>query len=462
MKSKMKRFMLFKGILACMFLLTSLIALTPAVSYAVEYRLEDFLILVSDQLILRGYVDILVGGGQTATPIPKKSDLGAGTIAEIGGKGLSRVPVGAPALVIGGISDDVAVIAPKIKLGNFAQVSHTICDGAGCIDDVGTVGRKGPTLAEDKFCDNSRNDTGAPCSLPDFPAFPTITIGTTDVIVPASKTVTLTPGNYRDLIVGAFGKVHFTNPITSDGIYNFRRIIISGASSWELIFDADDIQVNVQDFVRLTEFGDFNPTGAKGITLYVAGIDNSYGGANKNQPGVYGPPAAFEYDGDGLFIACFVFVKNGTINLRGKSHPLFWQTQWFGKSLQELSSLMLAFKQTPETCFEHKECACITDFKLRPDGTLRVTGFNFDNRSLERLAIFSGAYADTLALVTQGNLGKDQTFANLTILSPTVFFTNNDIATLLGTGSYLLGIMSPPTGNPSNYCIFREKLLVIP
>ena len=454
MKSKRKGFTLSKGILSCVLFLASVVALSPAVSYAAEFRLEDFLILVSDQLILRGFVDVISGGGAPT----RKSDLGAGNSAEIGGKGPSRIPT-----VIPDPTDNVAIISPNVKLGNYAKVSHVIYDAAtGSFVDNCTQQCIGPMILENDLGNNSRNDTGSK-ALPDFPSFKSCTPGATDVIVPLNGNVTLIPGSYRDLIIGANGKVHFTFGL--DGVYCFRRIITTAASSYKLFFDQDDIQISVQDFVRLTEYGDFNPTGAKRITLYVAGVDDSYGGANKNQKGVVrggiSAPAAFEYDGDGLFEACFVFVKNGTINLRGYSHPTSWRTQWFGNSLQEISSLKITLFQTDEVCFETKECACISDFKLLGDGTLRVTGFNFNTHSLERLAIFSANFSDILGNVTQGNLGKDQLIANLTILSPSAFVTNADIAALLGPGSYLLGIMSPPTGNPSNYCIFREKLLVI-
>lgn len=417
MKSKWRIF--FTGTLARMGLLALAIGLLPAVCHAVEYRLEDFVVLVSDQLILRGYADVLVGGGATAVP-PQKSDLGAGNFAEIGGKGSCRVPVGAPALSISGITDDVAVIAPKIKLGNFAKVSHTICDGAACIDAVGTVGRKGPTLEEHDFCINSRNDTGSPCGLPDFPPFPSFTPGANDVIVPFNRTVNLAPGSYRDLIINAFGKVHFT--FGADGVYNFRSIRATTASSYKLIFDDDNIQINVQDFVRLPEFGDFNPTGAEGITLYVAGIDDSYGGANKNQPGVYGPPAAFEYDGNGIFKACFVFVKNGTMNLRGASHPSFWATQWFGKSLQEISTLRITLKHPAEVCFEQG---------------LSVTKHCVDGRKSLGIPItFSGTVTNTgNATIDNLILADDQ--AGAVIPSPTTL-TPGQSATY--TGSYVPSI----------------------
>jgi len=490
------------GIVAC---LTFVGMVTPRVSHAIEYRLEDFVILVDEQLILKGGYELLPCEGPAGV---RKSDIGSRGSAVIGGTTYTRIPKGAPAVdLCPGFPDDVAVIAKDLTRGNFSQLSHIIYD---TLTNNCVTGCSGPTINEgpDKMCKNVRNDTGAigdvDC-LPDFPAFPVFSaavggtdfeckntdpqpcvvpaVGTRDIIVGSTATVILSPGTYRDLSYGGHSHINFQ--FGTDGLFNFRRIFptLNAAGSYQLIFD-DDVSVRVKEFVRFTEYGNVNQTGAKGVTLYVEGFDGSYGGANKNTLGVVrggaSAPAAFQYQGDGVFDLCFVFVKNGTINVRGTSHGSIhpasidhWSTAWFGNSLQEISSLQIRMSHPGEVCFEEaKECACITDFKVltsgQDAGKLQVKGFNFSKNTVERLAIFSetATSGGPLKDVTGGNLGKDQLFADLNIISPNEFRTKNTLTSIglpINPGEkYLLGIMAPPTGNPVSYCIFAEKLLFEP
>lgn len=318
---------------------------TAGVSHAVSYSLGNFLILVDDQLILKGPANVDCCQGAS---ISARSDLGSRNSILLGGTATTNVPVGAPAL------KDVAVIAPNVTLKNFARVSQVIYDAASGSYNVSGSGiiQPNPGNLFNDLGNNPLNNTGSKI-LPAFPVFPIITVGASDVVVPASGTVSLSPGSYRDLLVGAYGTVNFT----STGIYQFRRIIAGTASSYALIMQADNIQINVNDFVRLAEYGSVNPTGKLGLTFYVAGLDGTYAGANKNNNGVTRAsgtfPAAFQYTGDGDWNVCLVFVKNGTANLRGHAS---YETQWFGNSLQEISSLTIGMESPAQVCFTLLGC----------------------------------------------------------------------------------------------------------
>lgn len=433
-------------------------AMAPLTASAVEYRLNDFMILVDDQLIIKGAADVTSFQGGIFQGTQMRSDLGSRVFAQIGGRLRARIPVEAPTLA------DVAVIAPDVTLGNFASVSHVI----GTINDVGTSGRQGPTLAEPDICNNTLNDTGGVDCLPDFPSFPTFVPGTDDVEVLTSGLIRiggvdqppgpLPPGDYRDLLLGFRARINFQS-----GIYNFRRVIENVAGSYNLIFE-DDTEIRVKQFVRLAEYGNVNPTGARNVIIYVEGSDGDYGGANRNQDGVYAEPAAFEYDGDGILSLCFVFVPNGTINLRGKSKAPV-ATQWLGKSFQEISSLRISMQQAIESCIPGGiECACITDFTLRSDGTLRVKGINLSEDTVGKLAIFTQAYSAALAGVSGGDAGADQDAVNLDFVSLDRFNTVNDIQSLLVPGNYFLGIIYPLNAllDVPGYCILLDKELEIP
>ncbi len=441
-------------------------ALAPSVSYAVEYNLVNFTVLVDDQLILRGPVDVT----PVLAPGITRNDFGSRNLIRLGGGGGTDMPEGAPGPACPSALPIVGIIAPNVTLNNFAHVSMVIFDQATGSYTVSGSGIVQPALPCHLFNDLGNNplqDTGSK-ALPDFPSFPTITVGAADVVVPQSGTVNLSPGNYRDLLIGAYGKVNFT----ASGIYQFRRIITATASTYSLNMLADDVQINVKEFVHLSEFGNVNPTGATGLTIYVEGFDGPYGGANKNKNGVTRAigtfPAAFEYFGDGHFIACFVFVKNGTMNLRG--HQTF-MTQWFGNSLQQIGTLGIGLQHPTEICFvQALQCACINGFKLdKTTGKLTVFGENFSTKTVGKLAVFSTAAAVSgVQNLSGGDLGKDQLPASLNGLgasASTTFTTQNDMSSTLGAGTFYLGIIypvDPNTLNPIGYCIFTDKALVIP
>lgn len=450
-------------------LIASVLFAMPGSALSKDYRLDNFIILVDEQIVIPGAFDVESGfGGVRADGTARRSDLGSRDRIVLGGLLATRVPVEAPLLPtvpppldING--QGVAVIGKNITLKNFARVSHIIYDLATGSFTDSRVSKVGPALTEDDLGLNSLNDTNVK-ALPDFPSFPTITPGTVDIVVPANGTASPIPGAYRDLIVGSRGIVNFQS-----GVYTFRRIIVGTASAYKLIME-NDVQINVKEFVRLAEYGDVNPTLSKNVTIYVEGQDGSYGGANKNAKGVTHPngsalPAAFEYDGDGVFRLCFVFAKNGTMNLRGHSAPAY-ATQFFGNSFQEIGNLRFVLRHPGEICFENFiQCACITNFKVKADGTLQVFGTDFGPKTVARLAIFSeSAGAAALNGLSQGDIGQDQLFADLNLIGPEEFITNAALGNTLPLGKYILGIIYPVntiTGNTGGYCIFTDKLLEI-
>lgn len=452
---KVVRQIVFRGLFAVL-AVTVLFGFIPSNGEAAEYKLDDFVILVDDQLIIKGAADV-----NAYTGAGRRTDLGSRNYAEIGGKARCRIPVGAPTLA------DVAVIAPNIRLGNFAAVSHIIYDAAtGSYADVATAGRIGPDLLESDMGNNSLNDTGIK-DLPAFPAFPgTIIPGIVDVVIPSAGSQVVPPGAYRDLLVGFKGKVYLQS-----GVYTFRRIIFYPSGEYNVFFE-NNTEVRVKEFVTFSEYGNVNPTMATDVVLYVEGSDGTYGGDNKNPKGVYGEPVAFYYAGDGHFCLCFVYVPNGTIGLRGKSQPPH-TTQWFGLSFLEVSTLRISLNQSTEICYIRPgiECACITDFILNSDGTLQVKGVNFSEETVERLAIFTPDAALIAGGVTSGNTGSDQLHSSLDFISLDRFDTQNDVVGALNAAGYttgaefLLGIIYPidlKTGNVGGYCIFTDKKLVLP
>lgn len=346
-------------------LVSMLMLLAPGVLHAAAplvpptppatYNLGDFLILVDDQLILPGPANVNCCLG----PSGARSDLGSRSTIVLGGSATVNAPVGAPTI------QDVAIIAPTVTLKKFAKVSQTITQSAASLIKSGS-GIVGPSVAT--------VDPNLPSDLPAFPPFPpSITVGTNDINVPAKGTVTISPtlatfsttppttvaAPFRDLIIGANATVIF-DPGGSTAPYQFRRIIANTASKYQLIFNAPNITVNVAEFVRLAEFGLINQAHQTGLVFNVAGTDGTYGGANKNKLGVVRPPAgafpaAFEYDGDGVFVACFVFVKNGTANLRGIT---LYATQWFANSLQQIPNLTITLESPGEKCFISTPCPC--------------------------------------------------------------------------------------------------------
>lgn len=345
----MKRRLSFIARLGIVMAAFVLVAFTPYAAQAVSYDIHNFLILVDDQLILKGPANVNCCFG---APIGERSDVGSRNIITLGGTATTAVPVGAPAL------KDVAVIAPNVVLHSFAKVSMVIFDqatGSYTVSGTGIVQPNPGNLFND-LGNNPLNNTGIK-DLPPFPVFPTITPGAADVVVPANGTVNLPAGNYRDLIIGANATVNFQGP--AGGVFQFRRILSITDSSYHINFLANDIQVLVKEFVHLDEFGAFNESGKTGITLFVEGFDGTYGGANKNKNGVVRAgtalPAAFEFGGDGPFIACFAFVKNGTINLRGITQ---YATQWFGNSLQEISNLTINLQSPGQNCIGSTPCPC--------------------------------------------------------------------------------------------------------
>ena len=94
-----------------------------------EYRLVDFMILVDDQLIIKGAADVYVDSSQVVQGIPRRSDLGSRNFIQIGGKLSTRIPVDAPTVLTPpGTNAGAAIIAQNVTLGNFAKVHREESD----------------------------------------------------------------------------------------------------------------------------------------------------------------------------------------------------------------------------------------------------------------------------------------------------------------------------------------------
>lgn len=437
-------------------LVLALASLPPCIARAVEYSFKNFVILVDDQLVLKGPASMITGGGAATGA---RSDLGSRNLIQLGGLASTKIPDNAPNPPPPTLPDS-AIIAPNVKLNKFAAVSMVIYDQATGSYTVSGTGIT-PPLAGHLYPDlgsNPLNNTGGKL-LPDYPPFPAFSAGTTDIAVSTGKSASIVPGAYKDLIIGANATVNFTQ----SGTYQFRRVIANSASHYSLTMLADNIRINVKEFVHLAQYGSFNPTAMMCAEMYAEGVDGPYGGANRNKSGVARPagtfPAAFEYGGGGSFNASLVFVKNGTMNIKGIGELT---TQWAGNSLQEISNLAATLRQTDESACHPPsavQCACMSGFDWdSATGVLTVHGMNFKSAAVSGLsACPAGTWPpDFCHIIGSNALAFDS--------DGTSFSTRIDAEVGLAPGAYYLGILypiNPETGNTLGYCMFTDKVLRI-
>ncbi|MCE5333069.1 MAG: hypothetical protein LLG06_00610 [Desulfobacteraceae bacterium] len=434
---------------------STLAAIPAGVSRAAEYSLKDFVILVDDQLIMKGIANIECCQGAA---VSARGDIGSRNSIRLGGVGRTEVPDGAPVL------QDVAVIAPNVTLNSFAAVSEVIYDnatGSYTVKGSGIVQPLAGNIHTD-LGNNYLNDTGSK-NLPDFPSFPSLIAGTDDIVVPSKGNVPIIPGTYRDLIIGSNATVNL-----SCGTYNFRRIIANTASRYQIVFEDCGTQINVKEFVRFAHYGSFNPTAKHDVTLYVGGYDGPYSGANKNKNGVARTigtfPAAFEYDGAGEFHATLVYVKNGTINIGGPASTAF-STHWFGDSFQEVTGQAITLRHPGEICdcfSTATPCGCIESFSLnKTTGILKVCGRNLNRKTVGCLAAFSPTQACSIG----GAICLDRYVFDLTFDEDGSCLTAYPDFAILASGIYYLGIVAPiapDTENTPHVCVYTNYPLIIP
>jgi hypothetical protein len=414
---------------------------------------NDCLILVEDQALLPGRIWIEGdpdGGG--ANPGLLRSDVCAKNQIVAGGRGTTNIPEA-------GFQQDVAAIAPNIKIDRHADVVEVVYDGTGGSLDVGSSG----TITPPAFI----NDQLDPANIPSVPSVGTVVSDPTkNQTVPDNGTLDLVPGTYGAISIGRLGVLN----LVASGTYVIQNL----SSNTKCVINplAEDIILVARDFIEIDEYCRVNEAAVPGFQLLVGGADGSYGSANKNRDGVYGVPAAFGYDGDGVFNACLVLVPNGTINMRGilgtAGKP--GAARFQGKSFQQVTGLNIFLSNPQELCGIDPQCGCPNSIACdSTTGVVTVTGLNLvEGLSVATLSVWS-VDANIGVLSPSGNAGADQPADMLDFTSPTEFSTVNNLAKLIresangGEGKYLLGIIGPPTlgGVTHGYCVHTGQQLEI-
>jgi hypothetical protein len=425
---------------------------------APPYKLENCLIYVTNSIVLRGPATVEADPNAAGSvDRPFRSDLCAQGFIQIGGSKNTSAPDGADTI------KDVALIAPKVFLRRFGRISEVVCQGANCLDISGSP-TTGPAVLSTAL------NPGA--DFPAFPTFPAIAVpgGTPDVTVPNGGTVSLPPGTYGRLTLNKDGTVNFTG----SGTYTFKSIE-AGLSS-HLNFAQDDVILRVEEWMHIAEFSVFNPDGRVNIVVFVAGTDGKYGGLNGNKDGVTNNvPAAFGYDGDGALIACFVYVPNGTMNLKGHVRSL---TQFFGKDFQQISGISLTIAHPQQICFNVLSVSCTfisriscgpaTNNKLVVNGDLLTPSSGFDKLaiwSLPDVSNINGLHPASNAKVFMRGPDPNTGF---TIVGPGVgdVLTTNASTPfgLTKNQTYYVGLIGSVTGNPGvmqSFYVYTGQHLVI-
>lgn len=457
-----------------------------------DYNIMDFVILVTDQVEIKGQAGIVPLGGKPLY----NSYVGAGESVWLGGK--LRVK----AIGDGGCpNNDVKIIGKNVKIDKWASVCSVDWDqaGGGSYTFV-SYGNKPPEMVN-PVMDRLPQWTGlgGPLALYCSDHRSASTDADVDIIVPKNTSQVIMPGVYRDLIVGPFSQVYFATggggetpfdcPCRQPAVYQFRRIIVKGHTTRNKIYMPNAVEIRVRDFVVLPEFTGFNAmTDPKDpmscgqcVTLWVWGEDGYYfeDGAAQNTglrslyPDLGDPteflPSAFSYAGDGQFNACLVFVPNGTMTVRG--HEAF-KTQWFGKSFQQYGGLSITLAHPGIKCWccnPHPDCIppCVFAVEEQSDGTVIVRGSRLEIiECLKFVNLHNNLKAlDQMSLCGTG----DCDYPIATGISPIGIdmFGNEYFQTLFppscGPGEYLFGIASPSASGGSVTFFAEDRLkLVVP
>jgi hypothetical protein len=301
--------------------------------------------------------------------------------------------------------------------------------------------------------------------FPAFPVFPPISVpgGTPDVPpVPNGGTVSLPPGTYGRLTLGKDATVNFTD----SGTYTFKSIE-AGLSS-HLNFAKDDVILRVEEWMHVSEYSQFNSDGRLNVVIYVAGTDGKYGGLNGNRDGVANnKPAAFGFDGDGPFIACFIYTPNGTMNLRGHLTSV---SQFFGKDFQQVSTIAITMVHPQQICFNPPivQCAFISNISCNASNELVVNGDLFNpSSSFAKLAIWPESANISVAGAPNFNaalsLEKGTGFIT-SVMNDKVTTTNATTTFGLAAGNYYVGLIGSATGAPpitQSFYVYTGQRLVI-
>ncbi len=181
----------------------------------------------------------------------------------------------------------------------------------GNVSSVGTVDIKGDvafgpsgTIA----LGNNTRVTGDIIQLPApryFPPIPSFTVGTTDYN-PKNETITLNPGQYGDITIGAKG-VLALNP----GVYYFNSITEGSTASLQI---SGDTTIFVKSALDLSGQGVMNSTGdPTRLTIYYSGTSEAkMVGGSEAYVEVYAPDAPMKLNGNAAFYGSFI-GKNITV-----------------------------------------------------------------------------------------------------------------------------------------------------
>jgi hypothetical protein len=306
--------------------------------------------------------------------------------------------------------------------------------------------------------------------FPAFPVFPTISVpgGTPDQTVPNGGTLSLPPGTYGRLALGKDATVNFTG----SGTYTFKSIE-AGLSS-HLNFAQDDVILRVEEWMHVSEYSQFNSDGRLNVVIYVAGTDGKYGGLNGNRDGVTAnSPAAFGFDGDGPFIACFIYTPNGTMNLRGHLTSV---SQFFGKDFQQVSTIAITMVHPQQICFNvvpvqctfisRISCGAATGNKLVVNGDLLTPSAGFDKLAIWKESTNISAGTPDISADVLMQKGADPTtgFTVVGLGVGDVLTTNASTPFGLAAGNYYVGLIGAATGTPpvtQSFYVYTGQRLVI-
>ena len=143
-------------------------------------------------------------------------------------------------------------------------------------------------------------------SLPlpiNLPVFPDFTPGTVDKTVKANRSMTLAPGNYRNVVVQLNGTLKL-----SGGEYNLNGLTLQSNAKLQFLGPTEvriTNRLSTAANVQMVPSG--SGLGAKDLKLYVKGINGSNGALSST------PKAAAL--GDNNVLKCNFFVPNGTFSI---------------------------------------------------------------------------------------------------------------------------------------------------
>ncbi len=331
-------------------------------------ELKDMSIVTSEGITIEGYFD-LTGGNVCSR---------SGDII-LGGRGNVRMN-----LVDSMISTQDTT--KSIFLYNFAKISTAATNNLQVIGTSG-IGMPGSVLP--------------PEACPADPPKPTFDVSydAADDVVCTRAGTDIVPGKYRDLTVEFRGVCNFQGP----GDYNFRSINADTNSTYAFNFlsghcNAENgFNVNAKEFAYFGEYGFFNKDNTPSVFLYVDGIDSDWPERTFRHTNFISPYTltypAFGYKGDGEFNACYVFVPNGTVALKGKSDKPF-NAVWLGKYFWEWSTLRIE-TQPPgnfEDCCQKKFfCVTIYDFLAKVvavGDTVTIFGNGLSSSTVDAVYLF--------------------------------------------------------------------------